>query len=257
MSSIPSLNSPSARSADLGNLRQRGVRALRNTAKAADRPPAAVQRFSVDALKNGGSMDLGSAVAGAPRAAENAAAQGEAVQSGGLRGREQTLRQRYRGGGPAPSARAAQNSKLSTEEQVEKLGQIRKSATQYESVFVDSLVKQMRQSPLTETPGGDTFSEIAEQPFRDFLSQAGGLGLANSIVSQVARQEGLEQTLHEHPDIMGPDWRPTVPRNLMKKPARGLEIKPREPGAPAARAAPAAGSGDRAGLMTSEEMSYL
>jgi hypothetical protein len=69
-------------------------------------------------------------------------------------------------------------------------------------------------------------SEMAEQPFRDYLSRAGGLGLANTIVSQLARQEGLEQTLHEHPEVMGPTWRPAIPKNIGPKHYRGLSLTP-------------------------------
>ncbi len=190
----------------LGNLSRSGVRPLRSTARARDAENP-VQSFSVEALKNGGTMDM------------NAVLEGET----------QSIREKYRGNGPAPSARRSQNSQLSPEEQVEKLGKIRKSAIEYESVFVDQLVKQMRQSPLAKTPGGDTFSDIAEQPFRDFLSQNGGLGLSDSIVGQVARQEGLEQTLQQNPGIMGPNWRPTIPQALMLKPAGNLKMPPEEP----------------------------
>lgn len=262
--------------ASLANLRQSGVRPLRNPAKAQGGPTGAVTRFSVDALKNGGSMDLGGAVSGAPRpAAGEAAPAAESQAAGGQRGRDLTLRQQYRTGGPAPSARRSQNSQMTPEEQVAKLKKIRKSATEYESVFVDQLVKQMRPKPVSETAGSDTFSEIAEQPFRDFLSQAGGLGLADQIVGQVARQEGLEQTLQEHPEIMGPNWRPTVPPNLMPKPVRGLEmgspqdeepvqaekaarrdLSSRRSGASEATL-PGRKIGPQVGLMTDEEIAYL
>jgi Rod binding domain-containing protein len=218
-------------------------------------------------------MDLGGAVGGAGGPAAGASPAAEGRPSAG--GREQNLRQRYLTGRPAPSARRNQNSQLSPQEQTEKLKKIRKSAIEYDSVFVDQLVKQMRPKPVTETPGSETFSEIAEQPFRNFLSQAGGLGLADSIVGQVARQEGLEQTLQEHPEIMGPNWRPTVPSNLMKKPVLGLEIAPnpgeetvsgetasvRDLGASrsgaSAAALPGRKIGDGVGLMTAEEISYL
>ncbi len=261
----------------LGNLRQSAIRPLRNSAKVQGGPAGDVTRFSVDALKNGGSLDLGGAVNGTarPSAADVSAPTTAGGPARGQRGRDLTLRQQYRTGGPAPSARRAQNSELSPAEQVQKLKKIRKSATEYESVFVDQLVKQMRPKPVSETAGSDTFSDIAEQPFRDFLSQAGGLGLADQIVGQVARQEGLEQTLQEHPEIMGPNWRPSVPPNLMKKPARGLEmgspqgeepaqaekmrgrdLSPRRSGASGATL-PGRKIEDRVGPMTDEEISYL
>lgn len=235
---------------DIGNLSRSGVRPLRSTAKARD-AEGPVQTFSVEALKNGGTMEMGGMLEG------------------------QSIREQYRGKGPAPSARRAQNSQLSPQEQVEKLGKIRKSAVEYEGVFVDQLVKQMRQSPMAKTPGGDTFSDIAEQPFRDFLSQNGGIGLADTIVSQVARQEGLEQTLQENPGIMGSNWRPTVPQNLMQKHTGNLTMPTETPvpqgeqmpsglmgsilagAAKVSQATLGKAAGQKVGMVNSEEISYL
>ncbi|MDR2945464.1 MAG: hypothetical protein LBV79_01775 [Candidatus Adiutrix sp.] len=198
----------------VGNLRQSGVRPLRSTAKARTQPGETVQRFDVNQLRNGGSMNVGGVIAGT---AENGGQQSrnEAAQAPLLRG-----------GRPAPRARHAYRSDQPVEEQVEELGKIHKSSVEYEAVLMDQLVKQMRQSPLAKTPGSDTFSDIAEQPFRDFLSQAGGLGLADDMTAQVARQQGLEQTLQAYPELMGPGWRPSIPPNLMKKSPGGLEMPP-------------------------------
>ena len=189
------------------SLRQGGVRPLRGTARA---PESGRSTLSVEDLKNGGTLDLGGLL-------------GES----GPAGEERTLRQQA-GGRPAPkaSARQSRSAGLSLPERLQKLAQIKKSATEYEGLFVDQLVKLMRPSPLAHTPGGDTFSELAERPFRDFLSRAGGLGLAKTIVGQIARQEGLEQTLLEHPEVMGPSWRPTIPRNLGAKSNLGLALAP-------------------------------
>ena len=185
------------------NLRRGGVKPLRGSA----RPAEAARTFSVEGLKNGGELTLGNALEDS--------------------GESRTLRQRA-GGARAPktSARQSRSAGLSLPERLQKLAQIKKSATEYESLFVDHLVKQMRPSPLAKMPGGDTFSELAEQPFRDYLSRAGGLGLANSIIGQIARQEGLEQTLQEHPEVMGPSWRPSIPKSLGPKYYRGLTLTP-------------------------------
>jgi|GEM_PF-2199403 Rod binding protein len=175
-------------------------------------PEKTVQTISVEQAKNGETLDFGAMLS-----------EGEKTS---------TIRQRYAGVKPVIKAKESQDKKADVplDEQIEQLQTIRKSAIEYESFFVDHLVKQMRQSPLAQTPGGDTFSDIAEQPFRDFLSQAGGFGLADSIVQQVARQEGLEQTLHEHPGIMGPDWRPDVSANLVRKFTGPLGMAPENQG---------------------------
>ncbi|MDR0882473.1 MAG: hypothetical protein LBP55_08015 [Candidatus Adiutrix sp.] len=183
----------------VGDLRPNTVRPLRQMAPKDNN----VRQYSVEDLKKGGSLELS----------------GEKAPS--LRQRSFTAKSPF-------TTRKEHNSQLPPGEQIKKLRDIRKSAVEYESVFVDNLVKQMRQSALTKTPGGDTFSEIAEQPFRNFLSQAGGLGLADTIVNQVARQEGLEQTLQENPGIMGPNWHPAIPRNLMTKAAGRLETTLKE-----------------------------
>ncbi|MDL2226832.1 hypothetical protein LJB86_04175 [Deltaproteobacteria bacterium OttesenSCG-928-M10] len=248
----------------VGNLQKDGVRPLRNTPRMQAGNSQAGQTFSVEDLKKGGTINLAPEAA---KQAENASAE-KSLESGAQR----TIQERYRGRKTVKTSRRSQNSQLPVEDQLKKLGQIQKSAVEYEAFFVDHLVKQMRQSPLAKTPGGDTFSDIAEQPFRDFLSQAGGLGLAGTITGQLARQEGLEQTLQDYPEVMGPKWRNSTPANLMKKPAGGLEIAPpsmpekeKGPEIQAGSAGPdqtsAGGSNPEkaagVGLMNSEEISWL
>ncbi len=194
-------------------------------ANASSAVPQPTMRFSVADLKNGASFSAG----GVPTDGTNILQSTEAAipssapekQSVFPARPEVSLRERYRTSAPAPTARQAQNSQLPLDEQIAKLGKIRQSAVEYEAVFVDQLVKQMRPSPMAKTAGSDTFSDIAEQPFRDHLSQAGGLGLADSIMGQIARQEGLEQTLQDNPEIMGPNWRPSISPNLMRHGAQG------------------------------------
>ena len=185
------------------NLRPGGVKPLRAAA-----PREAKQSLDVAGLRNGEEMDLGRLLSG------------QLDESRSLRERETGSHV------PKASARQSRSAGLTLPERLKKLAQIKKSATDYEAIFIDQLVKQMRPSALAHLPGGDTFSEIAEQPFRDFLSQAGGLGLANTMVGQIVRQEGLEQTLQEHPEVMGPTWRPTIPRNLGPKMGERLTLAP-------------------------------
>ncbi len=242
----------------MGNLSRPGVRPLRSTARAA----APAQVFSVEELKNGGTMTVG---AGSPAAAAGPEGQSD----------ERSLRERYAGGRSVRSSRRSINSQLPVEEQIKKLETMRKSAVEYEAFFVDHLVKQMRQSPLADMAGGETFSDIAEQPFREHLSQAGGLGLADTIVGQLARQEGLEQTLQEYPEIMGPKWRPSIPAELKKSkgslemlpPDKALSLKGKPQEAPleapaaspqaSAAAEPEPEKSSAVGLMSGEEIAWL
>ncbi|MDR1309070.1 MAG: hypothetical protein LBL95_04130, partial [Deltaproteobacteria bacterium] len=107
---------------------------------------------------------------------------------------------------------------MSDEQKISKLKQIKESAEEYEGFLIAEMIKNMRQSPFAKTPGSDTYSEIAEKPFTAALTQAGGLGLAQTIVNQVASQEGLDGVLAEHPEVMGPHWRQRLAPSQMPKP---------------------------------------
>jgi Rod binding domain-containing protein len=106
---------------------------------------------------------------------------------------------------------------MSEAQKVAKLEKIRDSAKEYEGMLLNEMIKSMRQSPLVKTPGSDTYSEIAEKPFTAAITAAGGLGLADRIIEDVARQEGLLGTLSEHPEIMGPNWNPKISPSRMYK----------------------------------------
>ena len=180
------------------SLRRKGVKPLRGGGVRAPET-----RQSVEELKNGGLIKMG----------------GLMEESGGRPLKDS-------GRASKVSTRQGRAAGLPLPERLQKLAQIKKSASEYESFFLDHLVKLMRPSPLAHTPGGETMKGLAEQQFREFLSQAGGLGLANAIAGQIARQEGLEQTLHEHPEVMGPSWRVVIPKNLGPKTIPGLSLAP-------------------------------
>lgn len=98
-----------------------------------------------------------------------------------------------------------------------KLSQIKKSAEEYEGMLIAEMIKSMRQSPFAKTPGSETYSEIAEKPFTAALTAAGGLGLSQLIITQVAAQEGLGETLAAHPEAMGPHFRQRLSPSQMSK----------------------------------------
>jgi len=202
----------------VGNLRQSGIKPLRSTAKARDnQDPGAVQTFQVDALRNGGTMKVSPG-------AESQDGEGE-----------RTVREQYQGRHTPRNSRRAQNSNLPVEEQLGKLSKLQATSKQYEAYFMNEFTKHMFKSPLGDSAGSDTYRDIAIQPFRDYLGEIGGVGLADDIVNQIARQEGLERTLQEYPEVMGPGWQPRIPPNLMKKGAGGLEIGSENQDVPANR----------------------
>jgi Rod binding domain-containing protein len=125
---------------------------------------------------------------------------------------------------------------MTEEEKTAKLSQLKKSAEEYEGMLLNEMIKSMRQSPFVKTPGGDTYSEIAEKPFTAAITAAGGLGLSQTIVNQVASQEGLDDALAAHPEVMGPGWRQRLAPSQMPK-----------PGPRAGRPAPSDAAGTEAG----------
>jgi Rod binding domain-containing protein len=132
-------------------------------------------------------------------------------------------RSRYLGRKNPEAGRLIKNKSadLTEEEKIGQLKKIKKSAEDYEGLLLKEMIKNLRQSPLAKTTGSETYSEIAEKPFTAAITAAGGLGLAEKIVSDVARQEGLSETLSEHPEIMGPKYRAKIaPSRMRKAPAR-------------------------------------
>ncbi|MDR1606858.1 MAG: hypothetical protein LBT38_00385 [Deltaproteobacteria bacterium] len=115
-------------------------------------------------------------------------------------------------------------SELTEEEKIGQLKKIKKAAEDYEGLLLKEMIKSVRQSPLAKTTGSETYSEIAEKPFTAAITAAGGLGLAERIVTDVARQEGLLETLEGNPDIMGPNYRPKISPNRMRKAPMGYKL---------------------------------
>ncbi|MDR2349495.1 MAG: hypothetical protein LBF41_02555, partial [Deltaproteobacteria bacterium] len=118
---------------------------------------------------------------------------------------------------PKSYLRSISGGNLTEEQKVAKLKKIRDSAKEYEGLLMAEMIKSMRQKPLKKTAGSDTFTEIAEKPFTAALTAAGGLGLADKIIEDVAGQEGLSATLEEHPEIMGANWKMRIAPSKRRK----------------------------------------
>jgi Rod binding domain-containing protein len=156
----------------------------------------------------------------------------------------------FRGEAYVPKSwlRAQNGNGLSEDEKVAKLRKIRESAQEYEGLLMAEMIKMMRQKPMAKTPGSDTLSEIAEKPFTAALAAAGGLGLADKIVEDVASQEGLAGTLSDHPEIMGPNWRQRIAPSRLYKPVSlgGAPGRPGPSGSGAVQREDSAASGEAA-----------
>jgi Rod binding domain-containing protein len=98
------------------------------------------------------------------------------------------------------------SKKNASPEEIEKrLEKIKKTCADLESVFINSLIKTMRQSfaqegALEKAPGADIYDSMADQQLAVFLSRGTGLGLGRAVYKQMVRREGLEDydTADEH-----------------------------------------------------------
>ncbi|MDR2459708.1 MAG: hypothetical protein LBE38_02835 [Deltaproteobacteria bacterium] len=187
-----------------GGLTNLDVKALTSTSKAIDysNRGAAASRgssisVSVEELRKNGINFSSSGTGGKPVDFGSSLKSTNEANEGSASGRYEPLSYRI----------AHSGGNLSEEEQLAKLQKIRDSAREYEGLLMAEMIKAMRQSPFSEEPGSDTYAEIAEKPFTAALTKAGGLGLADKIVEDVAAQEGLSGVLAAHPEVMGPNWK--------------------------------------------------
>jgi Rod binding domain-containing protein len=169
-----------------------------------------------------------------------------------------SLGQRYR---PLESGRMAdaksKSAHLTEQQKLEQLQRIKESAEEYEGMLINEMIKSMRQSPFVETAGSDTYSEIAEKPFTAALTAAGGLGLSQTIINQVAAQEGLDDVLAKYPEAMGPNWRQRLAPSQMSKPVgrfASSAVKPTgSPGQEQIPASPAQGAAEHSDAVVQTE----
>ena len=90
------------------------------------------------------------------------------------------------------------------EEPTERLVKLKQACTDFEAVFIGTLIKTMRESipedgALKKSAGSDTYLSMADQQLSVFLSQGRGLGLGQAIFNQMVRREGLEKVFEERP----------------------------------------------------------
>jgi Rod binding domain-containing protein len=156
------------------------------------------------------------AISPRPKTATNEAAAAESLlaESAGQRAMGRYFGRKTQG---AAASLRNKGSDLTEEEKIGQLKKIKQSAEDYEGLLMKEMIKSLRQSPFVKTAGSETYSEIAEKPFTAALTAAGGLGLSEKIVADVARQEGLTETLKEHPEIMGPNYRAKISPSRMRK----------------------------------------
>ncbi|MCA9472468.1 MAG: rod-binding protein [Nitrospirales bacterium] len=97
--------------------------------------------------------------------------------------------------GNVPPVDALQYSKIEKFERLQGRENIRQAAQEYESYFLAYLMKMMRNTvpkgSLTSNPMGETFYSFYDEEIAKRAAQAGGVGLADFVLSSLA-QEGAK-----------------------------------------------------------------
>jgi peptidoglycan hydrolase FlgJ len=88
-----------------------------------------------------------------------------------------------------------------------RLAQIKKTAQQFEAIFVRQMLAAAHKTSFGETmtssQGADTFTEMQDSRFADIASQKGAFGLAHMIEKQLLRQQGQNASA-PHPAVPAP-----------------------------------------------------
>lgn len=92
--------------------------------------------------------------------------------------------------------------------------QVESVATQFESVFMSMLAKEMRESTesgLFEGESSDTLGGLFDLYMGQHMAEAGGIGLKQMLVSRYREQQAAEtETLSENPALAPSQVRTTV-----------------------------------------------
>ena len=115
----------------------------------------------------------------------------------------------------------ATGSNQSTNGEVERLKKLKKACSDLESLFVNTLVSTLRKSTVEggmfgQSAGSDIYASMVDQNLSGFLSQGQGIGLGQTIYSQMIRREGLEAVAEADPDAGGLTYNQHISPDLVK-----------------------------------------
>jgi flagellar protein FlgJ len=113
------------------------------------------------------------------------------------------------------AAQQVQNSNTDKDDASKRLLKLKKTCSDFESVFIQSLVKTMRKTViksglLPESPGTETYKSMFDQQLSTFLSKGQGMGLGQAMFNQMVGREGLEDVADEHDDSSGVFYTKTI-----------------------------------------------
>ena len=106
-----------------------------------------------------------------------------------------------------------------TSDAQERLARLKKTCSEFESVFIQNLIESMRKTVvksdlLPESPGSETYKTMFDQQFAVFLSQGRGMGLGRAMFNQLARREDLEEVAGENGESGGVPYQRTISPDL-------------------------------------------
>ena len=131
-------------------------------------------------------------------------------------------------------------------ERLERLGKLKKSCADIESLFVSTLLKTMRRTApksglLKDQTGGDVYRSIYTEQLSIHLSrsQGQGIGVGQAVFGAMVRRENLEDLDAANPTAGGVRYTRTIPSDqLVKDGAPGAARSFKSPGAASGKSKP-------------------
>lgn len=109
---------------------------------------------------------------------------------------------------------------------LQRLGKMKASCADMESLFLGTLFKTMRQTVpegglLKKSAGSDLWESMFDQQISTALSQGEGIGVGQKIFGQMVRSENLEQLAQRTPNYKGLRYKITTSGDQINKAAPG------------------------------------
>lgn len=105
---------------------------------------------------------------------------------------------------------------------IERLGKLKKSCADIESLFLSTLFKAMRKTVpqgglFKKSSGDDIYDSMFDQQVSVSLSQGRGIGLGQMLYNQMLRKEDLEGLQAQNRNFMGLRYQTSIPPALLNQ----------------------------------------
>ena len=113
------------------------------------------------------------------------------------------------------AAQQVKTGNTDTNDAEKRLLKLKKTCSEFESVFIQNLVKTMRKTViksglLPESPGSETYKSMFDQQLSTFLSKGQGMGLGQAMFNQMVSREDMEDVKDEYSDASGVFYTKTI-----------------------------------------------